>query len=70
MISPNSTAAALMNGMHNGNGNQPNGFDPFANLPADIARYTSHEFISRTYRIMADGQPLMLINEKFPVEQG
>ena len=42
------------------------GRETIADLPADIARYTGHEFISRTYRILAGGQPLMLINEKFP----
>ena len=28
--------------------------------------YTGNDFISRTYRIIVGGQPLMLINEKFP----
>ena len=35
-------------------------------LPEEISRYTGNDFISRTYRIMAQGQPLMLISEKFP----
>ena len=46
------------------------GQETLADLPAEIARYTGHGFISRTYRILAGGQTLMLINEKFPVEQG
>ena len=46
------------------------GRETLADLPEEIARYTGHEFISRTYRILAGGQPLMLINEKFPVEEG
>jgi chorismate-pyruvate lyase len=29
-----------------------------------------YEFIRRTYRIIADDQPVMLIQEKFPVEEG
>lgn len=35
--------------------------------PAEIVR-TGHNFLSRICRIIAGGQPLMLINEKFPVE--
>lgn len=34
-------------------------------LPEEIARLTGKAFISRTYRIIAGGQPIMLINEKF-----
>ncbi|MGH8651612.1 MAG: chorismate--pyruvate lyase family protein [Gammaproteobacteria bacterium] len=36
-------------------------------LPEEIARLTGNAFISRTYRIIAGGQPIMLINEKFPL---
>lgn len=36
-------------------------------LPEEIARLTGNAFISRTYRIIAGGQPMMLINEKFPL---
>jgi chorismate-pyruvate lyase len=46
------------------------GRERIANLPEGIERCTGHEFISRTYRIIAHDQPLMLINEKFPVEEG
>lgn len=35
-------------------------------VPASIRHLIDDEFISRTYRIMADGCPIMLINEKFP----
>lgn len=35
-------------------------------LPEGIECYTGSDFISRTYRIIADDQPVMLINEKFP----
>jgi chorismate-pyruvate lyase len=35
-------------------------------LPESIRHLTNTEFISRTYRIIADGKPVMLINEKFP----
>lgn len=46
------------------------GRETLADLPAAIARETGNDFISRTYRIIAAGQPLMLINEKFPVQPG
>ena len=46
------------------------GRERIANLPEEIERCTGHEFISRTYRIIANDQPVMLINEKFPVEEG
>lgn len=42
-------------------------------LPAEVQHCTGSEFISRTYRIIANGKPTMLISEKFPthqVEQG
>lgn len=38
--------------------------------PRELSKFVEHlpdnEFISRTYRIISGGQPLMLINEKFP----
>lgn len=34
-------------------------------LPEDFHQLLGREFISRTYRIIAGGQPIMLINEKF-----
>ncbi|MCZ6678414.1 MAG: chorismate pyruvate-lyase family protein [Candidatus Poribacteria bacterium] len=42
------------------------GLEHARELP-DAIRYLEGEaFISRTYRIIANGQPMMLINEKFP----
>jgi chorismate-pyruvate lyase len=35
-------------------------------LPRQIQFLENEEFISRTYRIIANHQPIMLINEKFP----
>jgi chorismate-pyruvate lyase len=35
-------------------------------LPPQIGYLENAEFISRTYRIIANRQPIMLINEKFP----
>ncbi|MEZ4729287.1 MAG: chorismate pyruvate-lyase family protein [Caldilineaceae bacterium] len=46
------------------------GRERITDLPIEICRYTGNEFISRTYRIIAAGQPLMLINECFPVDEG
>lgn len=45
------------------------GREQIADLPEDIARYTGHNFLSRAYRIVAGGQTLMLINEKFTLEK-
>lgn len=42
------------------------GREQLPELPEAIAHYTGNEFLSRTYRIVANGQPMMLINEKFP----
>ena len=35
-------------------------------MPEAVRELADTEFISRTYRIIAAGQPVMLINEKFP----
>ncbi|MCB0060913.1 MAG: DUF98 domain-containing protein, partial [Caldilineaceae bacterium] len=45
------------------------GREQLAALPEEIARYTGHDFLSRAYRIIAGGQTLMLINEKFSLEE-
>ena len=37
-------------------------------LPDIVRRLKNPEFISRTYRIIAESRPIMLINEKFPYE--
>lgn len=36
-------------------------------LPEIVQRRAGNDFISRTYRIISKGQPIALINEKFPV---
>jgi chorismate-pyruvate lyase len=38
-------------------------------LPPELGRMAHGEVLSRTYRVIANGQPMMIINEKFPVEQ-
>lgn len=43
------------------------GREQIANLPQVVARCTGNAFLSRTYRIITGGQPVMVINEKFPV---
>jgi chorismate-pyruvate lyase len=43
------------------------GREKLKKLPETIQHLTDGEFISRTYRIFAGGQPIMLINERFPV---
>jgi chorismate-pyruvate lyase len=42
------------------------GREQIADLPEAIEVYTGHDFISRTYRIIVNNQPIMLISEKFP----
>lgn len=42
------------------------GRENLTQLPDAIDRYTGNDFISRTYRILVQGQPVMLISEKFP----
>lgn len=37
-------------------------------VPSEAPGLRAGEFISRTYRIISNGKPLMLINEKFPTE--
>lgn len=38
------------------------------NLPKEMSHMQEHEFLSRTYRIYSDGKPMMLINERFPID--
>jgi chorismate-pyruvate lyase len=45
------------------------GKEHLSSLPAAIGNFVGQEFISRTYRIIARGKPLMFINEKFPMDQ-
>jgi len=42
------------------------GREQIDDLPESIEIHTGRSFISRTYRIIFDGQPIMLISEKFP----
>lgn len=42
------------------------GQEQLTHLPDAIERYTGHDFVSRTYRILARNQSVMLISEKFP----
>ncbi len=46
------------------------GYEQLTDLPDEIRQLTGVEFLSRTYRIINGGQPVMLINEKFPMHQG
>jgi chorismate-pyruvate lyase len=46
------------------------GYEQLAELPKDIRRLTGDTFLSRTYRIIVGGQPVILINEKFPTSEG
>ena len=38
-------------------------------LPEVLLHLEGKPFLSRTYRIVADGQPIMLINEQFPLDR-
>ena len=38
-------------------------------LPEALAHLERKPFLSRTYRIVTDGQPIMLINEQFPLNR-
>ena len=44
------------------------GVERVTGLPSSIAYFEGTPFLSRTYRIVADRKPLMLITEKFPLE--
>ena len=43
------------------------GREKLADVPGEIARVSNGEFISRTYRIIANGKPIVMISERFPV---
>ena len=38
-------------------------------LPETLLHLEGEPFLSRTYRIVAEGQPIMLINEQFPLNE-
>ena len=43
------------------------GVDRPKDLPENLAHLDEIPFLTRTYRIVADGQPIMLIDERFPL---
>ena len=43
------------------------GVDQPQDLPENLAHLDETPFLTRTYRIVADGQPIMLISERFPI---
>ena len=44
------------------------GVERVTGLPSSIAHFEGQLFLNRTYRILANKNPLMLITEKFPLE--
>ncbi len=44
------------------------GVEQATGLPSSIAHFEGQPFLSRTYRIVSNGHPLMLITEKFPLD--
>ena len=44
------------------------GIERVTGLPSSIAHFEGKPFLSRTYRVVANENPLMLITEKFPVD--
>ena len=43
------------------------GIEVLTDLPSAMAHFEGEKFISRTYRVFANEEPLMMINEKFPL---
>lgn len=43
------------------------GVETLTDLPSAIAHLEGKTFVSRAYRVFSDQEPLMLINEKFPL---
>ena len=43
------------------------GIETLTDMPSALAHLEGETFISRAYRVFADQEPLMLINEKFPL---
>ena len=43
------------------------GIETLTDLPSAVAHLEGETFISRAYRVFANQEPLMLINEKFPL---
>ncbi len=44
------------------------GIEQATGLPSSLAYFEGKPLLSRTYRIVANGNPLMLITERFPVD--
>ena len=45
------------------------GFERPKDLPENLAHLHEKPFLTRAYRIVADGQPIMLIEERFPLSE-
>ena len=43
------------------------GRQQFDSLPKPLELFNGKEFLSRTYRIISEGKPIMMINENFPL---
>jgi chorismate-pyruvate lyase len=43
------------------------GKEPAERLPKAVRQMVDREFVTRTYRIISNGKPVMLISEKFPL---
>ena len=43
------------------------GIEVLTDLPSAVAHLEGEKFISRAYRVLANQEPLMMINEKFPL---
>ncbi|MXY28575.1 DUF98 domain-containing protein [Candidatus Poribacteria bacterium] len=43
------------------------GIETLTDLPSAVAHLEGETFISRAYRMFANQEPIMLINEKFPL---
>jgi chorismate-pyruvate lyase len=44
------------------------GRERLVQAPVRVARACDGDFLSRTYRVIADGQPLMMVTERFPLQ--
>ena len=45
------------------------GSQRFENLPDPLSSFNGKDFLSRTYRIISEGKPIMMINENFPLHR-
>jgi len=44
------------------------GRERLAEAPDRVASACDGDFLSRTYRVIADGRPLMMVTERFPLK--